>query len=405
LLRLFNSLGKKLERFPYAAGKPVTMFTCGPSVYQKAHIGNFRTFAFEDIVVRYLEYLGCTVTRGMNLTDIEDKAIAEARVKGMSVRRLTEHHIREFLGEMKTLKIKVPDYLPRASECVPQAVALIKKLLDMKRAYWRGGNVYFAPLSFPGFGKLYGLDMSRWPATTRRFHRDTYPGMQWNLGDFILWHGYRPRDTVSWESDIGRGRPSWNIQDPSMIAGCFNKTLSVYCGGMDNLFRHHDYTLAVLESVRPFPMARFWLHCHHLHVRGQKMSKSKGNICYSDDLFRQGYDANEVRFFLIYTHYRQELDYSPEALQAASEKLRALRAQVRRLSERAGTGPVRDRGLSRRIEQAFREHMDNDLDVKTAVDALSNVLAGGSPHEARPGEARLAVKTLREIDGVLRVIF
>jgi cysteinyl-tRNA synthetase len=405
LLRLFNSLGKKLERFPYAAGKPVTMFTCGPSVYQKAHIGNFRTFAFEDIVVRYLEYLGCTVTRGMNLTDIEDKAIAEARVKGMSVRRLTEHHIREFLGEMKALRIKVPDYLPRASECVPQAVALIKKLLDMKRAYWHGGNVYFAPLSFPGFGKLYGLDMSRWPATTRRFHRDTYPGMQWNLGDFILWHGYRPRDTVSWESDIGRGRPSWNIQDPSMIAGCFNKTLSVYCGGIDNLFRHHDYTLAVLESVRPFPMARFWLHCHHLHVRGQKMSKSKGNICYPDDLFREGYGADEVRFFLIYAHYRQELDYSPEALQAASEKLRALRAQVRRLSEKAGTGPVRDRGLSRRIEQAFREHMDNELDVKTAVDALSDVLTGGSPHEARPGEARLAVKTLREIDGVLRVIF
>ncbi len=140
------------------------------------------------------------------------------------------------------------------------------------------------PLKFPGFGKLFGLDMSKWPKKKVRFHKDTYPGVQWNLGDFILWHGYKDGEKAYWDTGIGRGRPSWNIQDPAMVSRYFDETLSVYCGGIDNLYRHHDYTLAILESIRPYPMARFWLHCHHLLVNGRKMSKSRGNIYYTDML-------------------------------------------------------------------------------------------------------------------------
>jgi len=231
------------------------MFTCGPSVYQKSHIGNFRTFLFEDILVRYLQYHGYTVQRGMNFTDVEDKAVAAAEAQGTTLKQLAEKNIKIFLKEMKLLAMRMPDYLPRASESVEQAVDIIEYLLKRNIAYRYRGNVYFDPLRFPGFGKLYGLDMKRWPRQKKRFHQDTYPGIRWNLGDFILWHGSKEGESFYWDTRIGRGRPSWNIQDPAMIIRHFHETLSFFCGGIDNLYRHHDYNLAILESLRDFPGA------------------------------------------------------------------------------------------------------------------------------------------------------
>ena len=276
MLKLFNSLGKKLEPFQPVNPNVVTLFTCGPSVYQRSHIGNFRTFLFEDILIRYLEVSGYSVKRGMNFTDVEDKAIQEAEAKKISLKTLTDRNIKSFVRELKRLRMKIPDYLVRASEAIDESVEIIEKLLSLKIAYWYRGNVYFDPLKFPRFGILFGLDMAKWPAEKRRFHKDTYPGLNWNLGDFVLWHGCKKDDKICWDTRVGRGRPSWNIQDPSMVGKRFNETLSIYCGGFDNLFRHHDYSLAILESIRPYPMARFWLHCYHLVVNGQKMSKSKG---------------------------------------------------------------------------------------------------------------------------------
>ena len=239
---------------------------------------------------------------------------------------------------MKALEMKIPDYLPKASECVNEAVKIIERLLTLKIAYWHNGNVYFDPLKFPGFGKLYGLDMSRWPSTTKRFHKDTYPGMQWNLGDFILWHGYRTGDAHYWDTRIGRGRPSWNVQDPSMISSHFHETLSIYCGGIDNLYRHHDYTLAIVESVRPYPMARYWLHCEHLYMNGQKMSKSRGNIVYVDSLRERGYTLSEIRFFLIYGHYREKLHYS-ELMRETADKLRNFKTKVKDIERKSAGKP------------------------------------------------------------------
>ncbi|MEJ2066789.1 MAG: class I tRNA ligase family protein, partial [Deltaproteobacteria bacterium] len=304
MLRLFNTFGKHIETFQPVHKETVTVFTCGPSVYQHSHIGNFRTFLFEDIVVRYLEHLGYQVERGMNITDIEDKAIKEAENRGTSVKALADQNIETFLKEIGGLRIKNPDFLPRASEAIDRAVEIIERLVDLKIAYWHDGNCYFDPLNYPGFGELYGLDMQKWPKHKKRFHKDTYPGMRWNRGDFVLWHGYQEGDREYWDTRIGKGRPAWNIQDPSMISQHFDETLSIYCGGIDNLIRHHDYTRAVLESIRPYPMAKYWLHCHHLHVDGKKMSKSIGNILYTDNLLEKGYDLSEIRFFLIYGHYR-----------------------------------------------------------------------------------------------------
>jgi cysteinyl-tRNA synthetase len=405
MLRLFNSLGKKMEVFQPVNEKVVTLFTCGPSIYQRAHIGNFRTFLFEDILVRYLEYLGRRVERGMNFTDIEDKAIKEAHKKGISVEKLTRENIDGFLREMNLLRIKTPDYLPRASDHVEAAAAMIERLLEFKIAYRHQGNIYFDPLKFPGFGKLYGLDMSRWPTRKRRFHRDTYPGIQWNLGDFILWHGYREGDTVSWDTAIGRGRPSWNIQDPSMVGSHFQETLSIYCGGIDNLYRHHDYSLAILESLRPYPMARFWLHGHHLLVGGRKMSKSRGTVYYTGDLLDQGFTAAEIRFFLIYGHYREKLSFSDRNMKSSAEKLRRLQGQVREIERKAeGSAPLEDfQALG--IRESFRSHMDEDLEVRKAFDNLSGELEAVKPGDLKPAAAASIILAIREIDRVLNVIF
>ncbi len=405
MLRLFNSLGKGIEPFKPVDEKVVTVFTCGPSIYQRAHIGNFRTFLFEDVLVRYLEYSGYAVTRGMNFTDIEDKAIKEAQERKMTVKQLTEENIEEFMAEMKLLRMKIPDYLPKASEAVEEAVEIIERLLELKIAYRHRGNIYFNPARFPGFGRIYGLDMSKWPIKKRRFHKDTYPGMQWNLGDFILWHGCKEGDPMCWDTRIGRGRPSWNIQDPSMVSKHFKGTLSIYAGGYDNLFRHHDYTRAILESIRPHPMARFWLHCHHLQVNGQKMSKSKGNIYYTDTLLEQGYDMSQIRFFLIYGHYREKLDYSDENMRWAAERLKKFTEMVGAIEKRADQQADPRGTVVQRIRGTFAEQMDNDLDVRGAFDGLYGVLSEIEPDELRPSQASGIMQALREIDGVLGIIF
>jgi len=405
MLRLFNTFGRKISPFRKVNEKLVAIFTCGPSVYQRAHIGNFRTFLFEDILVRYLEYSGEKVKRGMNLTDIEDKAILEAEKKHTSVKQLTNNNIREFLGEMELLRMKVPDYLPRASESVKEAVEIIACLIERKTAYWYKGNVYFDPLKFSGFGKLYGLDMSAWPVKKIRFHKDTYPGIQWNLGDFILWHGCNRGEKAYWDTKIGRGRPSWNIQDPSMISRYFDETLSIYCGGIDNLYRHHDYSLAILESIRPYPMAKFWLHCQHLYVNGQKMSKSRGNIYYTDMLASEGYSMQEIRFFLIYGHYREKLYFSKEAMKTTVSTLRELKSLVNNIEQRAVPKRAFDSSISSSIKKVFTGDMDNDLHVKRAFDEVQKILSGIDVFALKSSEASGIITALRGIDEVLQVIF
>jgi len=405
MLTLFNSLGKKYETFKPVNRKVVTFFNCGPSVYQRSHIGNFRTFLFEDILVRYLEFSGYRVKRGMNVTDVEDKAIKEAEARKKTVKDLTKTNIRRFIQEMRLLKMKLPDYLLKASEAVDEAVKITEHLLRLKIAYWHRGNVYFDPLKFPGFGELFGLDMTRWPSRKKRFHRDTYPGMQWNLGDFILWHGCRDEETTCWDTRIGRGRPSWNIQDPSMMSKHFHETLSIYCGGHDNLFRHHDYSRAILESIRPYPMARFWLHSHHLHVNGQKMSKSKGNIFYTEDILRKGYTVSELRFFLIYGHYRKKLNYSHESMRSAAERLQDFKKTVADIGRVAKRASSPDAKAIREIKTVFSRSMDDDLNVKAAFDQLVHTLSEVDPKDLTPARARGLIKGLKEIDTVLQVIF
>lgn len=406
MLTLFNTYGRTMETFHPVNDKVVTIFTCGPSVYQRAHIGNFRTFLFEDILVRYLEYCGYTVSRGMNFTDVEDKAIEEAKKRGMTVRHMTDENIREFIEEMHALRIKIPDYLARASDAVEAAVEIIEKLLALGTAYRHGKNVYFDPLKFPGFGKLYGLDMSKWPSRKRRFHKDTYPGMMWNRGDFVIWDGCIDIGDVCQETTLGPGRPAWNIQDASIISRHVDETLSIYCGGIDNLIRHHDYSIAILESIRPYPMARYWMHCHHLYVNGHKMSKSKGTVYYTDTLRDRGYDFDDIRFFLIYGHYRKRINYTDKAMRRSSENLKAFRKKVSELELLAEDAVDHEPGpAAMKLREAFAAGMNDDLDVKGAFDGMNNVLSDILTVPMRPEEALGIIKVLRDIDAVFQVIF
>ena len=405
MLKLFNSLGKRMEKFVPANSSVTNIFTCGPSVYQRSHIGNYRTFLFEDTLVRYLEYCGFRVTRGMNFTDIEDKALVEARRRGTTLRRLTTGNIGIFTKEMKQLRMKTPDYLPRASENVESAVEIIEGLIRKGVAYRHGADIYFDPLQFPRFGTLYGLDMSRWPKKKIRFHKDTYPGMRWNRGDFIVWHGCQADDRACWDTSLGSGWPAWSIQDPSMIAPLFDETLSIYCGGIDNLVRHHDYSLAILESIRPYPMAKYWLHCHHLHVDGEKMSKSLGNIVYLEMLTNRGFTAQELRFFLIDGHYRRKMNYREDRFRVSSEKLRVLRDRVRGIAKKARGALRSDSETAGKLEALFRSGMDDDLHVGRAIDGLSGLLAEKDRAGMTREQAAALLTSLQRIDGVLKVLF
>ena len=405
MLKLFNTLGKQLQPFHITKDHVVNIFTCGPSVYQRAHIGNFRTFLFEDILVRYLGFKGFQVKRGMNFTDIEDKAIQEALKTHKDVGTLTEENIHIFLKEMDLLRMKIPDYLPKASESVEVVVDIIEKLLDTGKAYRYQGNVYFDPLKYPKFGELYGIDMRRWPSKRVRYHKDIYPGMRWNLGDFILWHHNQNGKGPYWNTRIGKGRPAWNIQDPSMILRYFDHTLSIYCGGIDNLIRHHDYTRAILESIRPYPMARFWLHGHHLYINGVKMSKSRENLYYIQTLLNKGFDIGEIRFFLIYGHYRKKLNYSDDRMVQTVKKLKDLRERVNSLVSVIDQSGDTNQAVYEKMRHLFITGMDDDLHVDMAVNQLNRFL---SEFDSKHVDKRIAsgiVKALQDIDGVLQVIF
>jgi len=317
-LCLQNTMTDRKEIFKPRERGRVKLFTCGPSIYNWPHIGNYRTFLYEDILQRYLEYLGYRVERMINFTDVEDKAIAEARERGISLQDLTEPVAQRFRQDCRDLHIKLPPTIPRSSTSVDQAVALIQKLLDRGFAYWHGRDVFYDPLKFKGFGRLYGLDMSRWPKKKIRFRKDTYPGQRWNLGDFILWHGRRSsEDKFYWETEIGEGRPAWNVQDPAMITRHLGYQVDISCGGVDNLYRHHDYNIAVIEGVSGKPFAAYWLHGEHVLVRGVKMSKSRGNITYLADLTARGYRPHHLRFYLIYGHYRDKLNLNLDHLHLA----------------------------------------------------------------------------------------
>ncbi len=413
MLNIYNTLTRKTEPFKPIENGKVKMYTCGPSTYQPAHIGNYRTFLFEDILQRYLEYSGYKVTRLITLTDVEDKAIAQAKKENLPLEKLTSQNEKKFFQDFQHLRIKKPDYTIRASTAIDQAATLTKTLIQKGYAYWHTHNhtknAYYNPQKFHNFGKLAHLNMKQWPTKKRRFHLDTYPGTPWNHGDFILWHGCTQGEAC-FKTEIGNGRPAWNIQDAAIITKHLGFTIDVACGGADNLVRHHDYTIAVAEAVSGKNLARYWLHGAHLLVNGKKMSKSKGNVLHPDDLTAKGFRKDQVRFFLIYGHYRKKLNFTPKKLAETSQRLDKFKAMIQQLKNAESPHPSpKARALVDRLTQDFEAEMDNDLDVKAAferthqtVTRLYRLMEQG---KLSAENAEAAINALRQVDTVLQVLF
>ena len=419
-LAFYNTASNRKEEFVSREPGRAKMFTCGPSVYRRQHLGNYRTFLFEDVLQRYLEYRGYAVDRSINMTDVEDKAIEEAKEEGVTLQELTQPVIDEFMESARLLGIRLPsDELPRATTSVDEAVQIILKLLERGHAYRHGGNVYFDPLSYPGFGEVFGLDMSRWPKKRYRFSKDTYEGLRWNLGDFILWHGETEENKgFTWETELGRGRPAWNVQDPAMISKTLGYELDIHCGGIDNVYRHHDYNRAVMEGVSGKEFCHYWIHGEHLIVNGRKMSKSRGNVLYPKSLLEEGYSPEEVRFTLIYGYYRDKLNMTDQRMRETTKLLRELRSVISRITEareskkkppRPESEAYRTDRMVAEIERLFRLDMDNDLKVKSAVDDIFRVCRQLDRRAESYGltkrQAQQIKTELRGVDTILGVIF
>jgi len=403
-----NTLTRRREEFVPLTPGNVGLYTCGPTVYNLATIGNFRAYIFEDLLHRLLEFKGYAVNRVMNITDVDDKTIAGARREGKPLREYTDRYIAEFLKDMETLRIKKPGLLPRATDHIPEMVVLIEKLLATGHAYRKDGAIYFKIASFPAYGGLSHLDM----ATIKpgaRVDADEYT--KEDVRDFALWKEER-EDEDSWETPLGRGRPGWHIECSAMSMKYLGESFDIHTGGVDNIFPHHENEIAQSEAATGKPFVRYWMHCAHLLVDGEKMAKSKGNFYTLRDLIEKGYDPAAVRYLLLTTHYRDPLNFTETSLQQAGNTVRNYNDFYRRIeaakpvaSDRPADTPFS--ATTRKAIETFEKELSDDLNISAAMGAVfdfireANILASrGLPAGAR--EEILGF--LGKIENVLQIL-
>ena len=406
-LRLTNTLGGELQEFrPLDAGR-ARIYSCGPTVYGPAHLGNFRAFAVADLLQRYLEWSGYEVTWVMNITDVDDRIIGDLAASGRSLDELTAPHIERFISDLEELRICRPDEMPRATQHIPEMADLIATLLDKGHAYRTDdGSVFFSIASWPGYGRLARLD----PEQARQGERvaaDDYA--KDDVRDFALWKG--PRDNEpSWQTDIGPGRPGWHIECSAMSMRYLGPTFDIHTGGVDLIFPHHENEMAQSEAATGQPFVRTWLHNAHLQMGGQKMARRDGNIARPEDVYAHGYRPAALRYALLATHYRAPLEYGDETLDHASAAVERLTTALITLESYNETGPD-DPGLHELLAGARRDFMagmDNDLNVSAALAAVFDLVRELNRRiDARTlstADARRAAAALRDFDRVLAVI-
>jgi cysteinyl-tRNA synthetase len=325
MIRFHNTLSGQDEDFQSLVPGEVRLYTCGPTVYDVPHIGNFRAYVFEDLLKRFLRFSGFRVLQVMNLTDVDDKTIRGARNRGQSLREFTEPYIQAFFNGLRTLRIDPADYYPRATDHIPEMVRIIQGLLEKGIAYRKDGSVYFSIAKFPGYGKLSGINIDDLRTTARigaRLESDEYE--KDSAQDFALWKAPKEGEP-SWETEIGPGRPGWHIECSAMSSKYLGPTFDIHCGGVDNIFPHHENEIAQSEAYFEKPFVRYWLHCHHLVVEGEKMAKSKGNFFTLQDLIEnRNVDPAVLRMFLVSTHYRKILNFTFEALEQSAAALKRI---------------------------------------------------------------------------------
>jgi cysteinyl-tRNA synthetase len=407
MLRLYNTLTRSKEDFePVHAGE-VRIYTCGPTVYNYAHIGNFRAFVFEDILRRYLIYKGYRVVQVMNLTDVDDRTIRGARQANVSLHEHVDFYKKAFFEDLDTLNIQRAEYYPAATDHIPEMVALIKRLLERGCAYRAGDSIYFKVDAFPEYGKLAHLEERQLQAgASGRVDADDYE--KEDVRDFALWKGWTEADgDIYWETELGKGRPGWHIECSAMAMKYLGTPLDIHAGGVDLIFPHHENEIAQSEGATGQAFVRRWLHCQHLLVDNQKMSKSLGNFHTLRDLLERGYKAKALRYNLLSTHYRQAQNFTLEGLTAADAAVQRLQDFMANLQMADGTDtPVEE--LIAAARQRFEEGMDDDMNISFGLAAIfdfvrevNRLLADGKLSRANAQAVKTAMRGFDRVLGLL----
>jgi len=373
-LRFFNTYSRKIEEFEPRdpAERTIGIYTCGPTVYSRAHIGNFRAYIFEDLLQRHLELRGYNVHRVMNITDVDDKTIRGAREAKVPLAKFTEQFKKAFFEDAETLRIKRANEFPAATEqrYIDRMVEMIGELIARGLAYQADDkSVYFRINKFPDYGKLAHFDLTQLQSTGRVKH-DEYD--KEHIGDFALWKAGDEEDgDVKWDSPWGPGRPGWHIECSAMATALLGDQIHIHCGGVDNIFPHHEAEIAQSEGVTGKKFVRYWLHCAHLLVDGQKMAKSLGNFYTVPDILAKGYTGRELRYALLRVHYRVPLNFTWEGMKEARESLGRIDEWLQRLRGVAeNENAQRPTSNAQHPTQKFEEALDDDLNISAALGFL-----------------------------------
>jgi cysteinyl-tRNA synthetase len=374
-LRFFNTYSRKLEEFAPRdpVSRKIDIYTCGPTVYSRAHIGNFRAYIFEDLLQRHLETRGFKVHRVMNITDVDDKTIRGAREAKVPLREFTKQFKDAFFKDAETLRIKRADDYPAATDqrYTDKMISMIGTLISKGLAYQADDkSVYFRINKFPDYGKLAHFNLDELQSTGRVKH-DEYD--KEHIGDFALWKAWDEEDgDVKWDSPWGPGRPGWHIECSAMATTLLGDQIDIHCGGVDNIFPHHEAEIAQSEGVTGKTFVRMWLHCAHLLVDGQKMSKSLGNFYTIPDVLAKGYTGREIRYALIRVNYRTQLNFTWDGMKEARESLGRIDDWLQRLREVGGDkidppSPRLRRGEAMQLGHEFEDALDDDLNISAAL--------------------------------------
>ncbi len=405
-LRFYNTLTQRVEEFTPLEDNVVRMYTCGPTVWNYAHIGNLRTFTFIDILRRWLRCRGYRLNHVMNITDVDDRIIQQAAAAGKSLEEYTAIYIEAFLEDVKTLRLERPERLVRATDHIQDMAEAIKKLSEKTYTYQSGGSIYFRISKFPKYGKLSHTDFSGIRAGARV---DTDKYDKADARDFALWKAPKEGEP-SWNTVIGPGRPGWHIECSAMSMKYLGETLDIHGGGIDLTFPHHENEIAQSEALTGKPFARFWLHAEHLIVEGQTMSKTLGNFFTLRDLLAQGYTPEAVRYLLASVPYRKKLNFTLDSLRSAGTAIERLRNFKLRLETDTFSEGVNEAIAARTAQAAscFEQALDDDLNTAEALAAvfefvrdLNSVADAG---EFRAGNVGPALDFLGRFDAVFDVL-
>jgi cysteinyl-tRNA synthetase len=407
-LKFQNTMTRTMEDFHPIDSNSVRMYTCGPTVYAPAHIGNFRAYTFEDILRRYLKYKGYKVTQIMNLTDIDDKTIRDSQALGISLDQHTRKFKDMFFRDLDRLNIERAEVYPEATKHIPEMVEMVEQLIAKDHAYTSGGSIYFKISTFPPYGSLSHMDIASLQAGAR-VDNDEYE--KETASDFAVWKGWTPEDgDVFWETKLGKGRPGWHIECSAMSMKYLGKTFDIHTGGVDNIFPHHENEIAQSESANGVRFVNYWMHNAHLSVEGKKMSKSEGNYFTIEDLVNQGHNPYAIRYLLMSTHYRQPLNFTFDGLEAAKSAITRLR-DFRSNIENAKSGadnPAVSESITKAVS-GFETGMDDDLNMSPALASIFDFVREINGIAAENGlsekDRDAVLGTLKRFDSVLGVIY